>query len=957
MSLGLTRSVFSGRKLISFSARLVAFVFWIVAITIVSPAQSPDVGAVRGQVVDQAGGAIAACEILISNESIGLQRRTQTDNGGYYSIEGLPLTGRYKLSVSKTGFTSKETGQMELRAGEVASVNVTLGPAGASSEVTVFGTTEGVRSDSPDMGTRLDLQKIDDTPIFGRNITRLPLLNSAVRPAQTTGDLFLNNTLFVVNGNGRRETSFTIDGSDANDSWGRQSIFTNLPLAAIQEFTVLTNAFSAEYGWSTAAVVNVVTQAGTNSYHGDFLGLWRPPGIQARSPFAVRRSSDRLEDFSAALSGPIVEDRTHFFVSGEYDNQHRDSTITSPLSPGHFTGSIHRGLFISRLDHQINDTNSLTARFNFDRDHDTNPQDGVGGNSLPTAARTFQRKTYAAAISETAAISSNKLNEARFQGQFGDPITKFDPADPSTQFVYPGLATSGESRFGDLTNHQYEAADTFSISKGAHLLKFGIDAIHSTSGGIGQEFGTGFVLGQFTLNPGVSVPVPELTIADVARYTQSFGNASYQVREWLWSVFAQDDFKVRRDLTLNMGIRYEQQTFTQDPNNVAPRIGLAYNILGDDRTVLRAGYGVYYIEIPADFAAAANINGPTGTFTFSATPGQLGFPTSLSSLPAFPQGAILPPRNINILPGQAALLGQFFDVAALRGYPSRLLNPYEQQASLGIEHRFGTTWQLSVTYIHQRTIRLDRPADLNAPAPFNRTAPGQVRSASAADLTRPILPVANGFRQISATINDGDAWYDGLQVNLNKRIGNSFSLLLSYTYSHSLDTAEPDVPSSNPNDQTQLGSSFEKAPATLDQRNRCALSGWWQLPKGMTLGGIATLASGIPFNITTGVDNNGDGINADRPVIDGVVIGRNAGRGTPIYDFSTFFEKSLRFSERFQLSLRAEGFNLLNHPNILGRNGVYGNAEMPLPTFGMALGGIANVDPGREFQFSARFRF
>lgn len=939
------------------SLRMAALIFVFLALRGVLHAQSPDVGALRGQVVDQTGAAIAGGEIVISNQALGLQRRTHSDNGGYYSLEGLPLTGHYTLSVSKAGFATQDAGPLELRAGEIATVNITLGPAGAKSEVTVFGTTAGVRSDSPEMGTRLDLQKVDETPIFGRNITELPLLNSAVRPARTTGDLFLNNTLFVINGNGRRETSFTIDGSNGNDSWGRQSIFTNLPLASIQEFTVLTNAFSAEYGWSTAAVVNVVTQSGTNQYHGDFLALWRPPGIQARSPLAVRRSADRLEDFSGAFSGPIVEDRTHFFVSGEYDNQHRDSTITSPLAPGHFTGAIHRGLFISRLDHQFNDANTLTARFNFDRDHDTNPQDIVGGNSLPTTDRIFQRKTYAAAISETAVLSSNKLNEARFQGQFGDPITKFDPVDPSPQFVYPGIATSGESRIGDLTNHQYEAADTFSITKGAHLLKVGIDAIHSTSGGIGQEFGSGFILGQFTLNPGVLVPVSQLTLSDVARFTQSFGNAQYQVKEWLWSVFAQDDFKIRRDLTLNLGVRYEQQTFTQDANNVAPRIGLAYNIAGDDRTVLRAGYGIYYIEIPADFAAAANINGPTGTFTFSAAPGQLGFPTSLNPLPAFPAGAILPPRNINILPGQAAFLSQFFNVGALRGYPNRLMNPYEQQVSVGIDHRFGATWQLSVAYIHQRTIRLDRPADLNAPAPLNRTEPGQVRSATVADLTRPIQPVAGGFRQISATINDGNAWYDGLQVNLNKRFGNRFSMLLSYTYSHALDTAEPDVPSENPNDQTQLGSSFEKAPATLDQRNRAALSGWWQMPQGMVLGGLATLASGVPFNITTGVDNNGDGINADRPVINGAVIGRNAGRGTPIYNFSTFFEKSLRFSERFQLSLRAEAFNVLNHSNIYGRNGVFGNGPLPSPTFGMALGGLANVDPGREFQFSARFRF
>jgi hypothetical protein len=217
--------------------------------------------------------------------------------------------------------------------------------------------------------------------------------------------------------------------------------------------------------------------------------------------------------------------------------------------------------------------------------------------------------------------------------------------------------------------------------------------------------------------------------------------------------------------------------------------------------------------------------------------------------------------------------------------------------------------------------------------------------------------VAGGFREIDATINNGDAWYDGLQVNLNKRFGRSFSLLLSYTYSHSIDTAEPDSPSENPNDQTQLGSSYEKATGSLDQRNRAVLTGWDQLPHGMSVGASASLGPGFPYNVTTGVDNNGDGVSADRPVINGAVIGRNTGLGTQLYDLSVFFEKGFTFGERKQLSLRGEAFNLLNHSNFISRSGVFGNGAIALPTFGTPTGGFSGVEPGREFQFSAHFRF
>ncbi len=925
----------------------------------VAQAQTVDTATIRGRVVDQNGAVVADTHILISNELTGFRRETTTDNNGYYSVAGLPLSGKYRVAVSKPGFASEEISDIELRAGEAATFDITLKPEGSRSEITIFGTTEGVRSDSPQLSTRLDLEKIDNTPVFSRKITSLPLLNSAVRPARGTGDLFLNNTLFVINGSGRRQTTFTVDGSTGDDAWGRQTIFTNIPFSAIQEFTVLTNGFSAEYGRTTGSAINVVTKSGTNDFHGDLLGLWRPPGIQARSPLSIRRTADRLAQVSGALSGPIIEDRTHFFISSEYNRQDRDSTITSPLAPGEFRGHIRQWLFISRLDHQINDRNTLTGRFNFDRLSDTNPADAVGGLALPSAARTFRRRTYSFQLSEIALLTSRMVNEARFQYQHGSPITEFEPAFPSTQFVRPGLATEGESRAARLTNHQYQFADTLSLTHGTHSLRLGGDAIHSRSGGNGQEFGGGFVLGQFTLKPGVTKPISQLTASDVQRFVQSFGSASYEVKEWLWAVFAQDNFRARRDLTLNLGVRYERQTFTDDTNNIAPRIGFAYNVAGDNHTVIRGSYGIYYSEIRANLAATYLINGPTGIFSFSAAPGQIGFPTNLQPLASLPAGATLPPRDINVRPGQREFLSQFFDVSKLRGYPDKLLNPYTQLTTFGIEHEFANNWFFNADYVHQRTIKIDRPVDLNAPSVFIRTAPGQVRSAAAADLTRPIVPTVNGFRRIIATINEGASNYDALQLNLNKRFGSRFSLLASYTYSHTINTVETDTPGQDPNDSNQLGR-FEKADSLLDQRHRAVFSGWWQLPYRLVLGGVTTLASGRPFNITTGIDNNGDGANTDRPVFGNTVIGRNSGRGTPVYDVSMFVEKVFNLAgDNTQLSFRAEGFNLFNHSNIVGRNGVFGNdpTGKPLATFGQPLGGINNVEPGRAFQFMLRLRF
>lgn len=953
------------RMLINFSLNKCFLLTIFVSFTFSAAAQTVDTATIRGKIFDQNKAAIAGASVKVVNESTGLTRSATTDDGGDYTIANLPLTGKYKLTVSSGGFANGEKTNIELRANEAATIDVTLFPQAAQNIVTVTGTTESVQTDSARLGTRLDLEKINNTPVLGRKLTNLVQLNSAVRPARGTGDLFLNNFLFVVNGNGRRQTNFTLDGSTGNDDWGRQTIFTNLPFSTIQEFTVLTNPLSAEFGRTAGNVVNIVTKSGTNQFNADLLFLVRPSGLQASAPLANRRTRDELLQFSGVVSGAVIEDRTHFLIGAEGNWQRRSTVISSPLAPGIFDGKYTQGLFFARLDHQINDKNILTGRFNFEIFDDTNPSDAVGGNNLPSAARTFERSTYAAQLSETAVFSKKMVNEARFEFLLGSPITRFTPANPSTQFIRP-ISTEGESRAAFLQNHQYQFADTLSLLFGNQSIKLGGDVEFSSSGGNGQEFGSGFVLGQFRFtnarasNP--AIPTSALTVADAASFTQSFGNANYVVRQWLWSLFAQDDWRARRDLTLNLGLRYERQTFTDDTNNFAPRLGFAYNLLGNNKTVIRGSYGIYYSQLRANLGAQFNLGGPTGVFTFTATPGQFGFPTSLTALPAFPPGATLPARDIVIRPGRAAFYSRFFDVSRLRGYPEKLLNPNTRQGAIGAEHDFGNNFFLKVDYVRSHTADIDRLLDLNAPSlfiPFT-TLPTATRTVAQANLTRPITPVNNGYRRILTVVNEGVSDYDGLQINLEKRFSRRFSFLASYTLSKTTNTVEPDAGNGDPADVNQLGE-FERGLSLLDQRHRFVLSGYYQLPFGFTIGGVQTAASGRPFAITAGVDINGDGSTADRPFdrATATFLERNSGRGTPVYSTDLFAQKSFSINEKARLEFRAEVFNVFNNRNIYGRFGNYGSAIIgaPNPFLGTALGGIANVDPSREIQFQARFRY
>ncbi|HET9363468.1 MAG TPA: hypothetical protein VFP71_00630, partial [Candidatus Angelobacter sp.] len=851
-----------------------------------------------------------------------------------------------------------------------------------------------VRADMPQLGERIGPELVQTLPLLNSRITYLPLVNAANRPAINQGDVFMNEDLFVTNGSGRRQTSFVVDGTTGNDSWGRQTIFSNIPRVAVQEMTVLENAFSAEYGATTGGVVNIVTKTGGPHYHGDLIGLWRPDDISARLSGFTSNSvssgnqvvSDSLGQLSAAFSGPIPRmQNTQFFLGGEYSREDRGSGIISPLDPGVFVGHYTGWMTFLRLDHQFNQNNSGFLRANTDSFHDTNPNGTVGGNTLPTVDRIFRRRTYTMELGETAVLSPSLLNSVRAQFQLASPITEFDPVVFGTQFVVPipGAATftTGTSQSALLLNRQFSVNDTVASTHGRHQLKFGADVVSAHNGGDSKEFGGPIFLGQLTFKPcTLAVNICETTyltdISNVQSYTQSFGNGDYTVDDTLWSLFAQDDFHLRSDLTVNLGLRYEQQTFTDARKNFAPRVGFAYDWLHHHNTIIRGGYGIYYAQVVDNAEANYALSGPTGTFNFTAGPGQIGFPTSLSAipLPAFPAGAVAPVRSIYIRPGRASFYNQFFDTSVLQGYPDALLNPYSQQWTLGVERQLGQHWVLSVDYVGSHTIKIVRPLDVDPPAPFIRTAQGQTRNAQAANCTRPLWiafyaaagrtcnpaaanPPQPAFGVITTDVNDGFVSYNALNLNLSHSFTRRFAMLASYVYSHAIDNVDPDAPGGNPNDPNFVGAQ-EVGSAIFDQRHRFVLSGTYNAPFGITIGGINTLGSGFPFNIVTGSNNSGDaGATTDRPVINGAVIGRNTGRGRAIYDFAPFVEKAFSLGENFKAKLRAEAFNVFNHPNFVGYIGTFGNGNVAPATLGTPNTGITNQLPARSLQFSFRLSY
>jgi hypothetical protein len=986
---------------------LALFVFNAVPVS----AQSPNTATLIVVVVDQTDAVVKDAKVSVTNTATGAVRDAVSGSEGTATVAALPLTGEYKISVSMTGFTAEDVTGLTLRAGETATVKVKLVASGGKSEVTVYGTTEGVRAD-PQIGVRLDSPHIDETPILGRKVTTLPLLNSAFRQAKGTGDLFVNATYFVTGVGGRRQTTVTLDGANNDEAWGRQTAIATIPLGAIQEINILSNAFSSEFGWTSGPALNIVTKSGTNNLHGEGMFMVRPGSWQAETfstknfcapsvascvtPTTLKAINpvdipDKLNQISGSIGGPIIKDKTFFFATADYTRQDRTTFLSTTLpafllpADGHldYTGHYRQTLFDGRLDHRLTSNQTLMGRVNLDRFDDDNPQDAVGGTNAPSVARRYARRSWTAQINHTIVLNTNLLNEARFAYLHGDPVTLWEAQTLSTTYTRSGTVpfTIGQSRSSDIFGHQTQFSDTLSWVHGIHNLRFGGSVIHHTSGGTGSEPGTA-VLGTFTFRSTTTAPFGQLTLADVQNYSQpiNFGISSYELKQWLLTGFVQDSIHLRRDFTVDVGLRYDRQTLTNTKKNFAPRVGFGWNPGGDSRLSIRGGYGMYYTQIRSNAVAGYLVNGLDGLTTYTATPGQLGFPTCLTgsclpltfdpkTLPA----SQLPARDIVIRAGQRsfyqsqfAKYGLNFD--KLPNYPDQLENPRSQVISIGAEREVARGLFVGGDYVHQHLTNIDRTVDLNAPSIFDRTAPGQIRTVAAANATRPILPVNGGVRQVNVLMNLGEADYDGLQTQISYRGNSHMYASVGYTLSKATNTSEPDGNGIGPNESTlaRLGE-VERGPSLLDQRHRAVIMFNYRFPLNITAGTLAQFASSRPFNATTGIDNNGDGANNDRPVINGSVISKSAFRGTPTSDVALFVEDRVRLSEHTAILLRLEGFNIFNHGNYLGRGQtIYGDTLTPNPTFGQlvavgtttnALPAFANVDPPRMFQLQVRFIF
>ena len=346
---------------------------------------------------------------------------------------------------------------------------------------------------------------------------------------------------------------------------------------------------------------------------------------------------DALNQVSGSIGGPIVKDKTFFFAAADYTRQDRTTFLSpTPLRSAAggrriYVGNYRQALVNARLDHKLNAAQTLMVRVNVDRFYDTNPKDAVSGNGAERARR-YTRRSWTARSTTRRSSRRELLNEARFaypERRPGDALGAACRCRPRTRAPdrCRSRSASRARRTSSATRSQF--SDTLSWSQRPALRCASAAASRTHVGRHRQRAGQRVHARHVHVpEPDDRPPFDQLTLADVQQYTQpiSFGITSYELKQWLSAVFAQDSFRVSNDLTLDLGLRYDRQTLTDATKNFAPRVGFGWHPSGDPGPAMRGGYGMYYTQIRANAVAGFVLGGLDGLITYTATPGQTGLP-------------------------------------------------------------------------------------------------------------------------------------------------------------------------------------------------------------------------------------------------------------------------------------------------------------------------------------------
>ena len=720
----------------------------------------------------------------------------------------------------------------------------------------------------------LTRQSLDDLPIFDQDYIG-------------TMSRFLDAGSIATGG-----VTIVVDGVEASRA--------GVSASAIQEVKINSDPYSAEYPRPGRSRIEIITKPGSAEFHGAFNFLFRDARLNARDPFALTRPPEQRRIFEGSLTGPLGRSKkTSFLVSANREEEDQQAivfaqglsgpiqeTVPAPARNTEISGSLNRQI---GENHVISIRGLYTER--------TNQNQGVGGLNLPEVATNFDDREDILYFNHRGPITGKFYNLFRFLvARQHTPTTS---VNPGARIVVLGAFTSGGAQADRLQTENHIAFNEIIVWSGQkHTVRFGINVPDISRRGLDDNTNRD---GTYTFS----------SLSDYAAnrpfsLVRQSGNGHVVFVEKVVGGFIQDEFKVRPNLQVSIGLRYDWQNYFHDNNNLAPRASLAYAPGKSHKTVVRGGVGMFYDR-----------TGPQPIFDLIRYDGQRLFQYLVNN-PAYPDPDATGPTGVVRLDPTVKL-------------------PYLLQFGAGVERQLAKATTLTVNYYGTRGVSLFRSRDVNAPPP-----PGY--------LARP-NPALAVWRQIESS---AEMMAHSLEIGLRGNVSRYFSGMVQYTLSRTYNNtggnpAAGARSSLNSFPANNYDLSGEWARADFDQRHRFNLIGTINPGRYFKLGAAVSLYSGAPYSMTTGRDDNHDGQANDRPP--GVPRNSLQGPGYAALDLRWSRDFYLNRSKRDKgptATLGLDAFNVLNHVNYAGYVGVQSS-----PFFGEPVSAL----PVRRLQVSFRFRF
>jgi hypothetical protein len=838
-------------------------------------------GELRGRVIDTQNAVLPGVAVVAKNEASGQFREVVSGPDGSFFMSAM-TPGAYEVVAQLAGFRKYQRSGVRVEVGKTFTIDVQLQVGGIEQSVTVTAESPLVDTTSKQIGGTVTSQELNDIPSINRNFTTylgtLPGVTAFISTDSFGADSIR------INGQGTQNVNYTLDGAGNNDTFngGNGGAQARTPVEAIQEFQLLTSSFDAEFGASSGGVVNAVSKQGTNLLHGTAFFFDANQNMTALEYFSAKQNLAKPEtrqmQWGGNLGGPIVKDKLHFFANLERIDQNRGVTINIPARTDlNFTDFTHDNVWnwMARVDHQITANNTWAVRWLRETSPQSNQFPGV--TTWTKARAEMEQDTDWSVVGTLNSVIRNtrvntlKLSYTSEDVFFGNP-GYFDTLDQSAlkpTLTYQTHSDGASNRANQRQDPAYQVDETFAWfvpgKKGDHDLKFGTNFVYTPL----HIFDTSNTNGTF----GFSATDLDFNAANPRTYPDRLtirvpAPSDFKVKGTFLGIFAQDKWKVNSRFTASVGVRWDLEVipiveannpkfasdsaYPVDKNNISPRLGATYSL--DDKSVIRAGWGLFYQKTPFTFVTGVV---SAGVFADSFT---VNFPAN--NVDAGPTNGRLPtdPFLVNGPVVNRALLASRFPTGTLQKN-SGTVNfdnadrhlPYSQQTSIGYERQIGTTTALGVDFVHGGLRELYMRSDLN---------PGlRATTVRTATVTRPDPNFVASVLEIG---NYGWSDFNSLQFSLNKRFSHGYQYRVAYTWSNTF--GNTGNPGNIETISTQLGNQLNleqgEARTAQDRPHVLSVSGSVEVPRthGLIISSGMAYQSGAPFTLTdstTDPDRNG----------------------------------------------------------------------------------------------------